>query len=38
MLKNIVWLSRKYNQKYIGFMTPLAKKFPIPVVEKSFQI
>jgi len=29
-LKNIIWLSRKYNKKYVGFMTPLAKKVPDP--------
>ena len=30
MLKNIVWLSRKYNKKYVGFMNPLAKQVPEP--------
>jgi len=30
MLKNIIWFSRKYNNKYVGFMAPLAKKVPDP--------
>jgi len=30
VLKNIVWLSRKYNYKNVGFMAPLAKKVPDP--------
>jgi len=29
-VENIIWLSRKYNLKYVGFMTPLAKKVPDP--------
>jgi len=28
--QNIIWLSRKYNCKYVGFMAPLAKKVPDP--------
>jgi len=33
VLENIIWLSQKYNQKYVGFMAPLAKKFPNPWVR-----
>jgi len=34
VLKNIVWLSRKYNKKYVGFMAPLAKKVPDPCTKQ----
>jgi len=29
-VENIIWHSRKYNSKYVGFMTPLDKKVPDP--------
>ena len=37
-VENIIWLSRKYNLKYVGFMTPLAKKVPDPwvIVQQRF--
>jgi len=30
VFENIIWLSRKYNQKYVGVMAPFAKKVPDP--------
>jgi len=33
VLKSIVWLSRQYNQKYVGFMAPFAKKVPYPCAK-----
>jgi len=33
VLKNIIWLSQKYNSKYVGFMAPLAKNVPDPCPE-----
>ena len=37
VLKTTVWLSRKYNWKYVGFMVPLAKKIADPCVKSLFQ-